>query len=230
MKGFRKFAATTAGLVAVVAVLGSTPQQPLREKSVTEIADYYGVGLGYRTLPIASINAFLSAQYNLAGFQPQVFSFGAETGAMGAFVMNNLPSTSEAFAFHYYPAQSTGNASQTFKLSGYEFFFDGVSGDFIASEKIVFAAGLSWAFGRLKVVQQATTEESRFTNPYFVPVFRTEFIVLLGNHFLLGLRGLYRHDWSKTGWKQKQGTALPLPGTRLSGASATFFIAIPFLK
>ncbi|MCA6362129.1 MAG: hypothetical protein IM638_03780 [Bacteroidetes bacterium] len=226
----KKIIITAACILAAVMVWGHPGIRHPRDKTVRSIADYYGAGLGYRPLPLAGVNAFLAAQYGAAGFQSAMFSAGFETGAMGMFVVNQWPSTSGAFAFHYYPAQTVRTSSHEFRLSGYEFFLDGFSCDFLSSEKLVLTAGLGWALGRFRVVQSTQTEESRFVNPYFVPVLRTEFTILLGRYAVLGLRGLYRHDWSKTGWKQKRGNALPFPGTRLSGASATFFVAIPFLK
>ncbi|HEU4717339.1 MAG TPA: hypothetical protein VFU15_05890 [Bacteroidia bacterium] len=189
-----------------------------------DVKSYWlGPGFGYYFLPMASVNA-------------QLGGYGVKTGfgnAMGvgldysAHVSNDrLPrGGSSLYSFHYLLPQTVkAGDSLTFRLGGYAAQFDIFSFDFLSPENMTLVAGLSWAFGQLKVTETTKGGTTTCKNPYFAPEFRTEFSMRLGDHFFFGLRGAYRADISKTGWKESGINNPALTGTKLSGWMTGAFI------
>lgn len=223
---------------AVLTAVSAFAFQPPRAAGpVSGGYQYWGVGAGYYQLPIASLNSHLKYNYNLTeGFNSNVMYVGLERGRM-SHVASGLSAqfNSAGFsAFHYLlpqtittPADSSGNTVD-FTLRGWNMQWDGSSFDLLKSEKLVFTAGLGFCWGRTRIIRTDASGDTDYRNPYFNPMVRTELSVNLFDHISFGVRAAYRHDWSKTRWKIKEGNGPELPGTRLSGSMFGAFIAFSF--
>ncbi|MGL5890831.1 MAG: hypothetical protein ACRC3B_13140, partial [Bacteroidia bacterium] len=199
---------------------------------VTGGYQYFGVGAGYYQLPIASLNAHLKYNFNLAeGFNSNVMYVGLERGRISHINSSYEFNAAGMMGFHYLlpqtittPADTSGKTID-FTLRGWNVQWDGSSFDLLKSEKVVFTAGLGFCWGRTRIIRTDATGDTDYRNPYFNPMVRTELSVNLFDHLALGVRAAYRHDWSKTRWKIKDGNGPELPGTRLSGSMFGAFIA-----
>ena len=186
---------------------------------------YWGAAGAYYFLPLASLNSQLSSYGFTSGFTAAK-GVGIDRGGEASSDKLKLPVVIY-LSYHYLLPQeiSSHNDSLKMKLNGYNFQFDFMGFNFLNSEQFSFTAGLAWAFGRLKATENSPTGTTTYLDKYFGPQLRTEFNVMLGNHFYIGARASYRADVTKTGWSRSGVTTNPdLVGTRLSGMMAGAFI------
>lgn len=223
----KKLYVVSTAIVLAAMSFGSTQvqaQNPLKGGM-----QYIGPGAGFYVLPIASLNSQIRYSGFANGFESNVMYIGLERGRF-----NHVNASSTEFnsatllTFHYLMPQTITDSSREMTLGGWNMQYDGSSFDFISSRKVVFTAGLGWQWGRTKIVSNDGTGETVYTNPYFIPMVRSELSFTLFDRVTLGARAAYRHDWSKTGWRKKSGNGADLPGTRLSGGMYGAFIAFTF--
>jgi hypothetical protein len=213
------------GVLMTTAILAFTPPAASLPMGGSQ---YIGPGAGFYQLPIASLNAHL--KYNLGlptGFDGNVMYVGLDRGRYTQSDKLELGMAS-LLTFHYLLPQTIGPDSLNFTLQGYNMQYDGASFDFVPAKSVTFTAGLAWSWGRTQIIRKEAAGETNYTNPYFIPMVRTELNVTLFEHLTVGVRAAYRHDWSKTRWKIKDGNGPELPGTRLSGGMYGAFIAFSF--
>ncbi len=221
----------SAAVFAAVSAFAFQP--PKASGPVSGGYQYWGVGAGFYQLPIASLNSHLQYKYVMTeGFNSNVMYVGLERGRMSHVASGaSVEFNSAGFtAFHYLLPQTikSDTTGTEFTLSGWNMQWDGSSFDLLKSEKLVFTAGLGFCWGRTRIIKTDIGGETDYRNPYFNPMLRTELSVNLFDHLSFGVRAAYRHDWSKTRWKIKDGNGPELPGTRLSGSMFGAFIAFSF--
>ena len=200
--------------------------QPSSASDMTDRHSYWGAAGAYYFLPLGSLNSQISTYGFSKGFT-NATAVGIDHGGEATSDKFKLPFVSY-LSFHYLLPQeitSTLNSSDKMKLNGYNFQFDFLAWNYLKSEQFSFTAGLAWAFGRLKVTENSPAGTTTFLDKYFAPQLRTEFNIMLGNHFYMGIRASYRVDVTKTGWTRSGIASAPdLPGTRLSGGMVGAFI------
>ncbi|MCU0435022.1 MAG: hypothetical protein MUC87_16310 [Bacteroidia bacterium] len=191
---------------------------------------YIGPAAGFYVLPIASLNSQIMQSGFSKGFDGNAMYIGLDRAKLSHVSQGKEFNAATLLTFHYLLPQTISDSSREMTLGGWNMQYDGSSFDFISSRKVVFTAGLGWTWGRTKIVSNDAAGETVYTNPYFIPMVRSELSFTLFERVTIGARAAYRHDWSKTGWRRKSGNGGDLPGTRLSGGMYGAFIAFTFGK
>jgi hypothetical protein len=220
------YAVSTVFALAALSIVATTAnaQNPLKGGM-----QYIGPGAGFYVLPIASLNSQIKYSGFASGFESNAMYVGLERGRFNHLGTGKTEFNSASLlTFHYLLPQTISDSTREMTLGGWNMQYDGSSFDFINSRKVVFTAGLGFSWGRTKIVSKDAAGETVYTNPYFVPMVRSELSFTLFERVTIGARGAYRHDWSKTGWRRKSGNGGDLPGTRLSGGMYGAFIAFTF--
>lgn len=188
-------------------------------------ATYFVPAASYHFLPLGSLNVQVKSLGTSSGFSNPI-GLGIDYGGHYSSTRYD-PGACSLYSFHLLLPQTikSANDSIRFLMKGYNAQFDFINTDFVKTQRVTFTAGLSWSFGRLKVVEETAGASSSFYNPYFAPQLRTELTIWVSKHFVVGVRAAYRHDISKTGWKQTGAPRPdPLAGTRFSGTTAGFYL------
>lgn len=190
---------------------------------------YIAPAASYYFLPAASLNVQMKSLGTTSGFANPI-GLGIDYGGHYSTARHD-PGACSLYSLHLLFPQEirSANDSIRFMMKGYSAQFDFANVDFVESQRVTFTIGLAWAFGRLKVVEETEGGSSSFYNSCFAPQLRTELTCWPAKHFAIGIRAAYRHDISKTGWKQT-GAARPDPlaGTRLSGTTVDFYIGFGY--
>lgn len=186
---------------------------------------YTGLAGAYYFLPLASVNEQLMSYGFKNGFKNAI-GVGIDRGGEASSDQFKLPFVTY-MAFHYLLPQDLSAHGDSLKarLNGYNFQFDFLGWNYLNSETMSFTAGIAWAFGRLKVTEKSPVGTTTFLDKYFGPQLRTEFNVMLGDHFYLGARASYRFDLTKTAWSREGvASAEDLAPTQMNGTMVGAFI------
>ncbi len=187
-------------------------------------AYWAAAGAGYYFLPLAPVNAQLGAMGIKTGFTNAI-GLGIERGY--SVVTSKLShAITGMMSFHYLLPQHISSSGDSLKasLNGYNAQFDLIGANFLKSETMTLTGGLGWAFGRLKLVENALSAKTTYLNKYFAPELRLEFNVRLAEHFFIGLRYAYRYDITRWRWTKSGSNTMDLPSTDMSGTTVGAFI------
>ncbi len=190
-----------------------------------ESHSYTGAGFGYYYLPFASLDAHFSGLGVNTDAASMMMGFGIDRGH-NTLTSKLTHSVTSLMSFHYLlPLEFNSlNDSLKVRFNGYNAQFDLFGINFVKSQMVTFTGGLGWAFGRIKVTEEAATGKSVFLNKYFATEGRIELNVRLIEHFYIGARYAYRADLTKTRWTRTGANAKDLPGVNMSGTMIGAFI------
>ncbi|HET6992809.1 MAG TPA: hypothetical protein VFJ43_15855, partial [Bacteroidia bacterium] len=161
MKKFLLFIGVNFFLVSLHAQASPGDDKSDDKKAVTstapEVHAYFAAGGAYYMLSLNEVNDHLSLMGIKTGFQNAI-GVGLERGY--TTVTSKLThAVTGMIAFHYLLPQHLSSAGDSIKesLNGYNAQFDFLGANFLKSEKVNLTAGLGWAFGRVKVTENAGT-------------------------------------------------------------------------
>jgi hypothetical protein len=228
MKKVLLFSCVNLFLVHLHAQVGPGDQKTEDKKSntptATETHSYFAAGGAYYFLPLDQVNDHLNVMGIKTGFQNAI-GVGLERGY--STVTSKLThAITGMLAFHYLLPQHVNSPGDSVKatLNGYNAQFDLIGANFLKSEKTTLTAGLGWAFGRLKLTENAGSTKTIFLNKYFAPELRFEFNVRLADHFYIGIRDAYRFDITNPAWLKNGPSGLNINTTKMNGNMVGAFI------
>jgi hypothetical protein len=128
-----------------------------------------------------------------------------------------------SYAFFMPAKVSINNDSMTFRLQGWHFMYSIFGKDVIPGKVVALVLSPGWDFGSFKMISAVRGSGTLSRNFFVAPFGRAELRFVFGP-IMLGARGIYHYDITKSTWKNKSGPAFDLPGTRNTGFSTEFFV------